>query len=382
MTAPLIVPLTVLLSAPLTAPLAAPLTDGFPAGLPARISDPAAWFGPDQLREGAWLQALSAVELAELEAAATPWLARTEADAGALNALTPQGFCLPTLGPRLVGLRGELLRGRGFAVLRGLPVDRWGRRLAAVAFYGLGAHLGAPRPQNAQGHLLGHVRDIGLRVDDPNVRIYQTHERQTFHTDSCDIVGLLCLQTARSGGLSALVSSVTVYNRLRAQRPDLCRLLFQPMATDRHGEVPTGAKPYFEIPPFNWYQGAFAAIYQRQYLNSGQRFAAAPRLSPAQVEALDALDALAEDPALQLMMALEPGDLQFVHNHRLLHDRTAFDDWAEPERRRYLLRLWLAPADAQPLPPVYAQRYGNVLPGQRGGVSLPGVVGVMPLPEG
>ena len=243
------------------------------------------------------------------------------------------------------------------------------------------AALGQPRPQNAQGHLLGHVRDVGLRVDDPNVRIYQTHERQTFHTDSCDIVGLLCLQTARAGGLSALVSSVTVYNRLRAQRPDLCRLLFQPMATDRRGEVPPGCKPYFEIPPFNWYQGAFAAIYQRQYLNSAQRFADAPRLSPAQVEALDALDALAEDPALHLMMALEPGDLQFVHNHRLLHDRTAFDDWPEPARRRYLLRLWLAPVDAQPLPPVYAQRYGNVVPGQRGGVSLPGVSGVMPLPE-
>ena len=177
------------------------------------------------------------------------------------------------------------------------------------------------------------------------------------------------------------MSSVTVYNRLRAQRPDLCRLLFQPLATDRRGEVPPFAKPYFEIPPFNWTQGAFAAIYQRQYLDSAQRFADAPRLSPAQVEALDALDALAEDPALHLMMALEPGDLQFVHNHRLLHDRTAFDDWPEPARRRYLLRLWLAPDDAQPLPPVYAQRYGNVVPGQRGGVALPGVVGVMPLPD-
>jgi len=355
--------------------------DGYPAGLPAQISGPAAWIGPDVARDGAWLQALSATELAELEAAATPWLARTERDAGALNALTPSAFPLPTLGPRLAALRAELLRGRGFAVLRGLPIARWGRRLGAVAFYGLGAHLGQPRPQNAQGHLLGHVRDVGLRVDDPNVRIYQTHERQTFHTDSCDIVGLLCLQTARSGGLSALVSSVTVYNRLRAQRPDLCRLLFQPMATDRRGEIPPGAKPYFEIPPFNWHQGAFAAIYQRQYLNSAQRFAEAPRLSAAQVEALDALDALAEDPALHLMMALEPGDLQFVQNHRLLHDRTAFDDWPEPARRRYLLRLWLAPDDAQALPPVYAQRYGNVVPGQRGGVALPGVVGVMPLPD-
>jgi hypothetical protein len=264
---------------------------------------------------------------------------------------------------------------------RGLPVARWGRRFCAVAFYGLGAHLGRPRPQNAQGHLLGHVRDIGLRADDPAVRIYQTHERQSFHTDSCDIVGLLCLQTARSGGESALVSSVTLYNALRAQRPDLAALLFQPVATDRRGEVPPGAKPYFEIPVFNWHQGHFAAIYQRQYVNSGQRFADAPRLAAGQVEALDLLDTLANDPALNLTMALAPGDLQFVHNHRLLHDRMAFDDWSEPGQRRHLLRLWLAPDDGQPLPPVYAQRYGTVLPGQRGGVSLPGVAGLMPLPE-
>jgi len=355
--------------------------DGFPAGLPACLTGAAAWRGQDVLAAGDWLQRLDEAELAELEAATGPWLARAEQDSAALNLLDIPGFALPTLGPRLAALRAELQRGRGFVLLRGLPVARWGRRFSAVAFYGLGAHLGRPRPQNAQGHLLGHVRDMGLRADDPAVRIYQTHERQSFHTDSCDIVGLLCLQTARSGGESALVSSVTLYNHLRAQRPDLAALLFQPVATDRRGEVPPGAKPYFEIPVFNWHQGHFAAIYQRQYVNSGQRFADAPRLGAAQVEALDLLDTLANDPTLNLTMALAPGDLQFVHNHRLLHDRMAFEDWPDPSQRRHLLRLWLAPDDGQPLPPVYAQRYGNVLPGQRGGVSLPGVAGVMPLPE-
>ena len=354
---------------------------GFPPGLPEPLTDPAAWRGPEVLAEANWLQTLSEAELTELHAAALPWLARVEQDSAALNALDRDSFSLPLLGPRLAALADELQRGRGFALLRGLPVASWGRRCSAVAFYGLGAHLGRPRPQNAQGHLLGHVRDLGLRADDPAVRIYQTHERQSFHTDSCDIVGLLCLQTARAGGESALVSSVTLYNELRARRPDLAALLFQPLATDRRGEVPADAKPYFEIPVFNWHQGCFAAIYQRQYVNSSQRFADAPRLSAAQVEALDLLDSLANDPTLNLRMALAPGDLQFVHNHRLLHDRMAFEDWPEPAGRRYLLRLWLAPEDAQALPPVYARRYGNVVPGQRGGVALAGVAGVMPLPE-
>ena len=243
---------------------------------------------------------------------------------------------------------------------------------SATAFFGLGAHLGSARSQNGKGHVLGHVQDLGLDVKDPNVRIYQTHERQTYHTDSCDIVGLLCLKTAKSGGLSALVSSTTIFNEMRRQRPDLLQLLFQPLATDRRGEVPEGQKPYFEIPVFNWHKGYLTAIYQRQYIDSAQRFADAPRLSPQQVEALDMFDRLANDPKLNLFMEFKPGDVQLVHNHTMLHDRTGFEDWPEPERRRHLLRLWLAADGGRPLPEIFAQRYGTVTVGDRGGIIVRG----------
>ncbi len=133
-----------------------------------------------------------------------------------------------------------------------------------------------------------------------------------------------------------------------------------------------GQKPYFEIPVFNWYEGRLSTIYQRQYIDSAQRFPDAPRLTDAKREALDLFDALANDPALNLMQQFEAGDLQFVHNHSLLHDRTAFEDWPDSARRRHLLRLWLSPSRARPLPPVYAQRYGTVTPGQRGGIIVPG----------
>lgn len=337
----------------------------FPAELPARIEARCAWRGTDMAaRPDAWIETLDEAELDEIERACAPWL-RPGADLATLDAA---GFELPRMSARLAQLREELLEGRGFALWRGLPRQRWGRQRCAVAFYGLGAHLGRARSQNAQGHVLGHVRDLGLSADDPNVRIYQTHERQTFHTDSADLVGLLCLQSAQRGGRSALVSSTTLYNELRARRPDLAAALFEPLATDRRGEVPDGAKPYFEIPVFNWFAGQLSAIYQRQYILSAQRFADAPRLSSAQIEALDLLDTLANDPALHFTMALQPGDMQFVHNHVLLHDRTAFEDAPEAERRRHLLRLWLAPPQARPLPPVFAQRYGSVEPGARGGV--------------
>jgi hypothetical protein len=247
-------------------------------------------------------------------------------------------------------------------------------REAATAFFGIGSHLGNARSQNAKGHVLGHVRDMGLSSRDPNVRIYQTNERQTYHTDSCDVVGLLCLRAARRGGLSTLVSSTTIFNEMRRRRPDLLALLFQPIATDRRGEVPAGMKPYFEIPVFNWHQGFLTAIYQRQYIDSAQRLDGAPRLTPQQIEALDLFDSLANDPALHLHMEFRPGDMQFVHNHTLLHDRTGFEDWDEPERRRHLLRLWLACPGARPLPPVFAQRYGKVDIGDRGGIIVPGTI--------
>jgi hypothetical protein len=353
----------------------------FPADLPTRIEGTGAWYGPALAARDDWIETLSAAELDELAAAAERWLPRVERNARALNDLRPADFPLPMLASRVARITQEVLSGRGFVLLRGVPVERWGNRLSAVAFYGLGVHMGSPRTQNAQGHLLGHVRDLGLRSDDPSVRIYQTHERQTFHTDSADIVGLLCLQTAKSGGLSALVSSITLYNEMRARRPDLARRLFAPFATDRRGEVPSGERPYFTIPVFNWHAGALSAIYQRQYIDSAQRFADAPRLTAQDIEALDLLDALTDDPALHLTMTLARGDMQFVHNHTLLHDRTAFEDYPEPARRRHLLRLWLAPPDARPLPPVFAQRYGSVVPGARGGVGVADDAAVMPLPD-
>ena len=337
--------------------------------LPPEQTGAAAWYGPEMAKRDDWQMPLSAIEVAEVESAAAA-LARREAD---IAAITAGDFPLPTLGPKLKArVRDEVLNGRGFLLLRGLPVERWSMRQSATAFFGLGAHLGSARSQNGKGHVLGHVQDLGLDVHDPNVRIYQTSERQTYHTDSCDIVGLLCLKTAKSGGLSALVSSTTIFNEMRRRRPDLLKLLFEPVATDRRGEVPDGQKPYFQIPPFNWHNGFLTAIYQRQYIDSAQRFADAPRLTPAHVEALDMFDSLANDPKLNLFMEFKPGDVQLVHNHTMLHDRTGFVDWPEPERRRHLLRLWLAASDARPLPDVFAQRYGTVTIGDRGGIIVRG----------
>ncbi len=337
--------------------------------LPPAIEGPSAWYGHEMARRSDWIEILSPAELAEIESAARP-LARRGDDWATLQR---DEFPLPALSGRLARILDDVLTGRGFVLLRGLPIEDWGPSLSARAFLGLGLHWGNLRAQNGRGHLLGHVKDLGLTSQDPQVRIYQTNERQHYHTDSCDVVGLLCLQPARKGGKSSLVSSMTIFNEMRNRRPDLARVLFEPIETDRRGEVPAGQQPYFRIPVFNWFDGLLSVIYHRTYIESARRFPDVAPLRTEQIDPLNLFDRLANDPALHFEMEFQAGDIQLVHNHTLLHDRTAFEDWPEPARKRHLLRLWLAPARARRLPPVFAERYGSVQPGQRGGVSVPGM---------
>lgn len=282
--------------------------------------------------------------------------------AGAIGAAP----ALPTVGPQLAALRDRLLHGRGFELLRGLPVDELGPELAGEVLLTIGRTLGSLRSQNAAGDLLGHVRNVGLDAADPDVRIYQTDQRQTFHTDSADVVGLLCLHEAAEGGDSMLVSAAAIYNEMLQRDVGLAHTLFEPVATDRRGEVPPGADPFFLIPVLNWYDDALTVIYQRQYIESASRFEAAPRLTGRQRAALDLFDEIANDPSMHLTMRLRPGDIQFVHNHSLLHDRTGFVD--DPAAPRHLLRLWLSIPGDRELPPAFASRYGSITVGDRGGI--------------
>jgi hypothetical protein len=332
------------------------------------VEGPAAWYGPDLARHPEqWTYHLTEADRAEVAAA----VAGVQARGLEIADITRTAFPLPRFGAELLQMCDAVLNGRGFVLIRGLPVQDRPIADSAIAYFGIGTWFGSARSQNAKGHLLGHVRDLGYSTDDPRVRTYQTTERQHFHTDSCDVVGLLCLKTAKSGGMSSLVSSSTIYNEMAKRRPDLVRRLFQPFATDRRGEVPAGKRPWFDMPVFHDYQGYLSAIYTHTYVRSSQRFPEARRLTPEDLEALDMFDSLAESPDLRLDFAMEPGDIQFVHNHTILHDRTAFEDWPEPERKRHLLRLWLAPQGARPLPPVYAERYGSLTVGDRGGIICP-----------
>lgn len=350
--------------------------------LPARrrVEGPSAWLAADmRAREPEWSYRLSAMETDELEAA----LRSVQARGLDVGDIRREDFPLPTLGPVLERLRDEVLNGRGFVLLRGVPVQDRPIAESAAMYWGIGTHFGSARSQNAHGHLLGHVYDLGgSSATNPNIRSYATAERQNFHIDRCDVVALLCLCRAKSGGLSAIASSMAVHNAMLERRPDLLERLFQPFPVDRRGEVPEGKAPFYDAPVFNAHAGALSVLYSRLHIGSSQRFSEARRLAPEDIEALDMLAELAASDELRLDMTFMPGDIQFLHNHTILHARTGYEDWSDPERKRHLLRLWLAPPNARPLPPVFAECYGDLTPGDRGGIICKGTRLHAPLAPG
>ena len=335
-----------------------------------RVEGPSAWYGPEIApRSDEWVYELSDEDLAEIRAVID---AVGESGTPILE-VNKEVFPLQALGATLAGIQDEVVNGRGFALIRGLPVEDLTIEESAIAYFLIGSYFGWPVPQNAKGHVLGHVRDIGLDPNNPTHRLYGTTARHLYHTDSCDIVGLLCLQKAKSGGLSRIASSVTVYNEMVTSRPDLVQVLTEPFFLDRKGEIPEGKDPYYQMPIINPYGGFLTTTYNRDFITGAQRFDDVPRLTDQQVEAMDMVDELADSDTIRIDMEFRLGDMQFIHNHQVLHSRTTYVDYPEPERKRHLLRLWLTPPNARPLAPVIAERFGNIEVGpNRGGIRTPG----------
>ena len=247
--------------------------------LPPPVEGPAVWYGPDmakRTRMGACPVGRRPRPRSSGPCGRSP---SAQAD---IARITKADFPLPTLAPKLARICDEVLDGRGFALMRGLPVERWSIREAATAYFGIGTHLGSARSQNAQGHVLGHVHDLGLDVaNDPNVRIYQTRERQTYHTDSCDIVGLLCLKTAKSGGLSALVSSMTIYNEMRSAGPTCCAACSSRCPPTGAARCRKARSPISRSRSSTGTRDASRRSTSASTSTSARRFPEAPRLTPS-----------------------------------------------------------------------------------------------------
>jgi len=326
------------------------------------VIDPAVWYADDLAADDDWIYELSATEVDEIRRA----VAGIERRGQDILDIRAEDFPLPRLDEALGAIYDELHEGRGFVLIRGMPVAEFTKVQAGIAFWGLGTRFGRPLSQNPKGHMLGHVKDFGGDYADLNVRGYQTSAEMNFHSDQCDYVALLCMQPAKSGGASRIASSATLYNEMLKTCPELVQELTAELYLTRHGESPPGGQPWYRMPIFSFHQGYFTARGAGAHVMKAQGLPGVPPFTEAQIAALQAFRDTAK--RIYFDMHFRPGDIQILHNHVMLHTRTAFEDWPEPERKRHLMRLWLA-----------ADRVGRpVVPGFRENIQGIRVAGTVP----
>ncbi len=298
------------------------------------LRGPSAWRGEDLERDPSWREPLDEEDIAEIERA----VAGAKATLRPTASLAKRDFPLPRLAPKIDRWRREIRHGRGFQVITGVPVERWTADEASLFFWCFGLHLGIPGAQNPAGDLLGTVRDTGARPDG-TVRQYRTREDIDFHCDVADVVGLLCLKAAKSGGRSRIASSVHAYNEALRRRPDLVDRLYSPFWLDTKGE---GRVPYVGVVPCASAGGEVRTFWHAGYYRSVTRYDPAPVIDARERALLDLYDETFRAPGAALEMDLAPGDIQLLSNHTIVHARTAYEDDPDPARKRHLLRLWLS----------------------------------------
>ena len=305
-----------------------------------------AWRGADMVRSDVWLYRFSERALDEIDAA----VEGVKKKGLELCGITKETFPLPTLAGDLARVADELENGRGFVQMKGLRLTD--DLQAEIVFWGISIHLGRAISQNPQGELVGHVRDEGLDIRNGNVRAYQTRVSQDFHTDiGGDVVGLMCIRSAKSGGKSKVTSALAVYNELLERYPHHVGLLYKGYDVDWRGEQPEGAAPTYREPIYAYVDGKLMCRFSPRFIRTAQEKTGIP-LSSVEEEALTAVQQLAQDLCFEIQF--DPGDIQYINNLAILHGRTGYDDYAEPERRRHLLRVWLNVPGARRLPPEFA----------------------------
>lgn len=336
------------------------------------------WTGTELAEASDWRYRLTPAMTAEIHEA----LQQVKRRGLGWEEIGPGDFRAPSVQALFDRVAEGLERGRGLALVSGLPVERYDDADLRRLWYGLGQMLGTPVSQSNAGLRMKVIQDEGAaapaihgKLETASGTFLGSYSRAVstgplrFHTDRTDVVGLLCAGQASQGGLSKVVSTLAVHNEILRRRPDLLELLYQPYPRSRLGEEKGGEALFYLLPVFGLRDGRFTSHYSRTFIEAAQMLPGAPRLGAAQLEALDLLHAVAE--ALCYRMTLAPGDLQFVNNHVVYHAREAFENDPAQAKVRRLYRVWLAMPNSRALPEDHAVLWGNVAAGAlRGGIAV------------
>jgi len=297
------------------------------------------WLHADVQDESAWTVELTDEDKRELDNA----LAVAKAHSDNLLDIGLAQFPLNKLAEKIKGIERDLIEGRGFVRIRTLDTSKYSDDDLTMLYWGIGIHLGDPWPQNHYGHVMGDVTDQGKRLDDPTIRGNEIGGLALdYHTDGADIIGLMCLRKAKTGGMSCVANVVAIYNELVRTRPDLVAALYEPLPYDARGEQAKGHQPFYLFPIFTEHDSRLFCRFIPQYVLASQKHADAPRLTPLQREALATVSEMARDPRYNVYMDLAPGEMQFINNYHVLHGRSEYQDDVANGYKRHFKRLWLA----------------------------------------
>ena len=309
-----------------------------------RIDHPNAWTTELVRSKADMAYTLSKEELSALDTA----LNEVKSRGLAVEEVTAGDFPLGGLEKVVAGWIQEIDYGKGLVLLQGIPVARYTKDDCALIFWGIGAHMGEAQSQSLAGDRLGHVVNLG--GDNPRYRAYQNSTELALHTDATDIVGMMCLVPAREGGLSGYAGAAAIYNELLDHHPDVLPILCEGFHYHLFGEHAPGESPVTEekTPVFSEKDGCLSISYLRSYIEMAFAHMGKEKTA-AESEALDTLDQVAHGPKCFRQFMLSPGDILFFSNYTVLHNRTAFVDDDDLDKRRHLLRLWLRAHDPRPL---------------------------------
>lgn len=320
------------------------------------VTEPSAWLADDVRADDRWRMHFDQPEIDELENMVAFLLARGRE---AVEFGRDEIGELPLVEARIAKVLEELEHGRGFVLIKGLDVDRYDRREIATLYWIIGQFLGDPVHHSPAGDMIGEVRDQGLDYNDPLVRGYKSNQALGFHCDGADLVSLLCLQTAKSGGESLLCSSMALFNEILAHHPEYLPVLFEGFHYNLRGEGEKGESypvTRHKVPVFSFLDGRLSCRFLRKAILEGQKFVGEP-LDGLALEAVETMNGLAGEDRFRYDMVFERGDIQVLNNYMILHARGAFEDWPEPERKRNLLRMWINQRGGRALDPQFADRY-------------------------
>lgn len=316
------------------------------------VTSAAAWRGDRLTRTGEWIYRLSDDQVAELEELGRRFVA---ADPD-LRTVTREDYPLTACADAVQEWGGDVDYGRGFVLVRGLRTHLYSDALSAAIYYILGLHMGDPIRQNEMGDLIDHVYATSDKtMDDPTARSSKVRDKLVYHSDSSDIVALMCLRPAKEGGASCLVSGAEIYNEILRRRPDLAPLLLESFHWDWKRQDHEAPENTYTSPIVSLVDGVFSMYAGSLYILTAQDYPGVPQLTPEQIEVLKLFDEITYEPGMAIEMDFRPGDIQWLSNYAALHARTTFHDYPEPQRRRHLLRLWLSRDAGRPVVPGFGK---------------------------